>query len=70
VIRPRPLLVEPEMAELRLLLLDLETEREGGQHVGEHVHHAQRERRADGRYEGPITTPDLWRVTLEAAPAP
>ena len=46
----RPLLVEPDMAELRLLLLDLETEREGDQHVGEHVHHAQRERHADGRY--------------------
>ena len=36
------------MAELRLLLLDLETEREGDQHVGEHVHHAQRQYHADG----------------------
>jgi hypothetical protein len=39
----RPLLVEPDMAELRLLLLDLDAEREGGQHIGElHVHRAQR----------------------------
>ena len=40
---PSPLLVEPDMAELRLLLLDLDAEREGGQHIGElHVHRAQR----------------------------
>jgi hypothetical protein len=47
---PGPLLVKPDMAELRLL--DLETEREGSQHVGElHGHHAQRERHADGSFQ-------------------
>ena len=45
---PRPLLVEPDMADLRLRLLDLDAEREGGQHVGElHVHHAQRQCHTD-----------------------
>ena len=50
------------MAELRLLPLDLETEREGDQHVGEHVHHAQRERHAAGRYSPlPICSGRHWK---------
>ena len=49
---PGPLLAEPEMAELRLLLLGLDAERESGQHVGElYAHHAQRERHADGSFQ-------------------